>query len=218
MPSQSARGRDWLTNFADTERPPMALLLDSLQIVSPTAVNFGLKTQIESLAPELRGGTGLLVPVLSLSDIDQALQQARRRDEETGARPSPVEAATSHRTHTAWVTYHPGMPISATPGSEGPVGNLVRDLTGERPGEEPSHWLHPASDLDALRDRKCRLLVLVTDYSGSGTQVDRLLGPSYATSASGVGGRSAGSRWSSSPTRWPWTLVGLVLLPGMSIA
>ncbi|WP_456860477.1 phosphoribosyltransferase-like protein [Geodermatophilus sp. SYSU D00691] len=174
MPSQTTRGRDWLTNFADTERTPMALLLDSLQIVSPTAVNFGLKTQIESLAPELRrGGTGLLVPVLSLRDIDRALEQTRRRDEETEALPSPVEVPPSHRTHTAWGTYQPGMPISATPGSEGPVGNLVRDLTGERPGEEPSHWLHPASDVDALRDRKCRLLVLVTDYSGSGTQVTR---------------------------------------------
>ena len=70
----------------------------------------------------------------------------------------------------AYEDFHPGRSISVTPGSEGQVGNIIRDRVGERftPGAE---WIHPTATLDELRDEKVRSIVLVTDNIGSGTQV-----------------------------------------------
>lgn len=141
------------------------MLLDSLQIVDPSRVRDGIRTQIEELESDLRGGTGLLLPVLSIEDINRTLEQLARL---SGIEPSKRYVPAIH---TAWETFQPGMPILATPGSEGGIGSYVRDLTGDKPGSEPSHWLHPDTGLDRLRDRRCRLLVLLTDYSGSGKQV-----------------------------------------------
>src|SRR4051812_3264805 len=61
-PSETRRGRAWLTNFADMERPAAQLLLDSLQVASPAEVHHGLKSRIEALAPKVGGQTGVLIP------------------------------------------------------------------------------------------------------------------------------------------------------------
>lgn len=170
-PSQTARGRAWLTNFATVDQSSMALLLDSLHIADSRDVRSGLKSEIAKLEPLLDNGTGYLVPVLSIDDINRVTkEQSRLRADGSQRMPGPLETEVKH---TAWHTYHPGMPISVTPGSEGSVGSLIRDVTGDSPGKEPSQWLHPGNDLDLLRDRRCRLLVLVTDYSGSGAQAAR---------------------------------------------
>jgi hypothetical protein len=63
------------------------------------------------------------------------------------------------------------MPISATPGSEGAVGNLIRSFTGEDPDTSHDPWIHPRTPLEEVRNRRCRALVLVSDYAGSGKQV-----------------------------------------------
>jgi len=164
-PSETQRGRAWLMNFADVERPAAELLLDSLQVDNPAKVHHGLKSRIEALTPRLEGHTGVLIPVLSIDDIDRSLEEA---DPATRAARWPWLAR-----HVAYNTFHPGAPILATPGSEAAVGNLIRDLTGDRPGCEPGQWLHPATDLETLHARRCRLVVLVTDYIGSGLQVNR---------------------------------------------
>ncbi len=164
-PSETKRGRAWLTNFADVERPVARLLLDSLQVDNPATIYHGLKSSIDALVPGLKGRSGVLIPVLSTEDIDRSTEQPA-----TVAGPArwspPVR-------HVAYDTFHPGAKIPATPGSEAAVGNLIRDLTGDRPGREPGQWLHPATNLDALHARRCRLVVLVTDYSGSGQQVNQ---------------------------------------------
>jgi hypothetical protein len=170
-PSQTTRGKAWLTNFAATDRSSAALLLDSLQIVSPTDIHARIKAEINKLRPDLRNGTGILVPVQSIEDLRRSFNDHYRKQNEEYRRLSRARWILLSGQHTAWDTYVPGMPIPSTPGSEGIIGNIIRDLTGEVPGREPSHWLHPGTDLDALRDRRCRLLVLVTDYSGSGKQV-----------------------------------------------
>lgn len=164
-PSQTQRGRAWLTNFAEVERPTAQLLLDSLQIDHPGKVHSGLKSRIEALTPRLQGDTGILIPVLSVEDINR----------------SPDEADPAHRSsrraervrHVAYDTFRPGGPIAATPGSEAAVGNLIRDMTGDFPGRVSGQWLHPATDLDTLHARRCRLVVLATDYTGSGQQVNQ---------------------------------------------
>ncbi|TDV43692.1 hypothetical protein CLV71_115155 [Actinophytocola oryzae] len=117
-------------------------------------IRVGLREKIESLGSELPSGThAVLLPILSAEDIPGSNQPGHR--------------------HVAYTTFSPGDPISSTPGSEGAVGNLIRDFTGDRPGREPSMWLHPATDVYDLYRRRCRAFVLVTDYSGSGTQVQR---------------------------------------------
>jgi hypothetical protein len=164
-PSETQRGRAWLTNFADIERPAARLLLDSLQVDNPARVHHGLKSRIEALTPKLEGHTGVLIPVLSIEDIDRSAEEA-----DSATRPARWPGLVRH---VAYDTFSPGAPILATPGSEAAVGNLIRDLTGDRPGREPGAWLHPATDLDTLHARRCRLVVLVTDYTGSGQQVNR---------------------------------------------
>src|SRR5688500_14253126 len=49
-PSETARGRAWLSNFAEQDRAPAKLLLDSLQIVSPLAMQLALRAQLADLA------------------------------------------------------------------------------------------------------------------------------------------------------------------------
>lgn len=155
-PSETQRGRAWLTNFADVERPTAQLLLDSLHVANPATIHHGLKSLIDGLAPRLEGHTGVLIPVLSIEDIEKSLAKPHH----------PAR-------HVAYNTFQPGGPIPATPGSEAAVGNLIRDLTGDRPGRERGPWLHPATDIDTLRVRRCHLIALVTDYTSSGHQVNR---------------------------------------------
>lgn len=156
-PSETHRGQSWLGNFGGEERETAALLIDSLQIVDTDTMTMGLKSTLKTLQEGL-GGTALLLPVLSEEDL-------------VPLRPTDWISGPGRRPHVAWDTYAPGAPISATPGSEGLMGTVVRDVVGDDPAKPRLPWLHPASDLDMLRDQRCRALVLVTDYSGSGQQV-----------------------------------------------
>lgn len=103
----------------------------------------------------------LLVSALSIEDLGSS-----PRDRDVDRAPySPLGPV-------AYETFHPGQPISATPGSEGFVGNLLRELAGERaPADTP--WLSPQIALADLSKKRCRTIVIVTDYSGSGTQLAR---------------------------------------------
>ena len=59
-------------------------------------------------------------------------------------------------------------PFEPLPGSEGIVGNIIRDVLGYRP--KPAIASSPRT-IARLKDVKPRTIVLVEDYSGSGTQV-----------------------------------------------
>lgn len=164
-PSDTKRGRAWLTNFANIELVTARLLIDSLQVANPARVHSGLKSRLQALTAQLKDHTGVLIPVLSIEDIDRSIEKPDPPIR-PGRRPEVLS-------HIAYDTFHPGAGISATPGSEAAVGNLIRDFTGDRPGREPGQWLHPATDLGTLHARRCRMVVLVTDYTGSGQQVNR---------------------------------------------
>ncbi|MGR7001257.1 phosphoribosyltransferase-like protein [Yinghuangia aomiensis] len=56
----------------------------------------------------------------------------------------------------------------ATPGSEGLVGNIIRDVVGRRPRPERASSY---ASLGKLRQHRVRTLLLVDDYSGTGDQV-----------------------------------------------
>jgi hypothetical protein len=78
------------------------------------------------------------------------------------------------RRPVAYVDFHPGADISATPGSEAFVGMILRDLPGVARPEPGADWIAPDKSLDDLRDLRCRSIVIVTDYIGTGNRVLKL--------------------------------------------
>lgn len=65
----------------------------------------------------------------------------------------------------AFENYVPASGISSTPGSEGAVGNLVRDSVMRGA-------IGPETNIDELRSRRVRTIILVTDLVESGSQVE----------------------------------------------
>jgi hypothetical protein len=64
--------------------------------------------------------------------------------------------------------------MNITPGSEGFVGMVLRDFSGVRRSDRDAPWIRPDADLDCLRAQRCRSIVVVTDYIGSGDSVLKL--------------------------------------------
>lgn len=157
-PSETERGQAWLTNFASQDVTFARLLLDSLYIPSTDDIRQSIKTILQALEDTR---PGVLLPVQSAEDITET----RKRNE---ADPLDEEL---NRPQTAYVDFHPGSDISPTPGSEGMVGNVIRELTGSKPERHKSGWFHPRTSIETLREHRCRTFVLVTDYAGSGRQV-----------------------------------------------
>lgn len=157
LPSTTARGRRWLANFNEHDQAAARLLLDSLQVATSSEMRFKLKKAILDQTDALRDGSGVLVPVLATEDIHLPADQAIR---------------TGKNGHIAYETFAPGARISATPGSEGFIGNLVREVV-QPPSSASGRWMGPSAALEELRQRRCRTVLLVTDYAGSGRQVTR---------------------------------------------
>jgi hypothetical protein len=66
---------------------------------------------------------------------------------------------------TAFDNYLPASGVSSTPGSEGAVGNLVRDSVLR-------YAIGPNTNIEELRSRRVRTVILVTDLVESGSQVE----------------------------------------------
>jgi hypothetical protein len=152
-PSETERGRRWLKNFDPDDRPMARRLLDSVRFASTGQIVTSIRDRlIEGVSTGRIRPPVFLVPALSIEDID--------------AGPPPNLTAR----HVAFQTYAPNGPISSTPGSEGLIGRIVRDILKYRLLN--SHdIIPPTSTLEDLRAGKCRSIVLVTDYVGSGTQL-----------------------------------------------
>ena len=144
VPSQTKRGEAWLENFHRDDRETGRLLLDSIAVTPWDDVRRELRKRIVDL-----DGTAVLVPVQSMEDVK-------------------FRGVSDVAQAVAYQHFSPGDDISVTPGSEGVIGGLVRDLVRERGG---ATRLHPSVPLDELKTQKCRSLVFITDYAGSGKQV-----------------------------------------------
>lgn len=92
-----------------------------------------------------------------------------RKLNEFETKPHPGSSS-KRKLKTAYVDFDPGALLPVTPGSEAFLGSVVRDLAGVIPAHHDS-WLHPASSLQLLKDSKCRSIVLLSDYAGSGKQI-----------------------------------------------
>lgn len=147
-PSKTTRGQAWLGNFLVEDRPVAELLLDSLEFVRTSTMRPALRTRLEQLAEsgEIEQ-PAVLAAALSMEDLKLGIER-------------PVAYTESFRTLA--------VAIDATPGSEGFVGNLIRDLLRTGNG-----WLPPSTSLEELRAQRCRSIVVVTDWAGSGTQLRR---------------------------------------------
>lgn len=155
-PSETKRGRDWLTNFLPEDQGAARELIDSIMFVRQSTIRLDLLQHLNALVDDgVIQMPALLVPALSIEDINDSLGLTR---------------AMAPRYHVAYESYEVGAPISALPGSEGFIGNLVRELTRQRSAVKRG-WIAPRSSLDDVKAACCRTLVIVTDYSGSGEQL-----------------------------------------------
>ena len=145
-PSASAQGRAWLENFALKDKGAARLLIDSLRIVSEAEMRLGLLAKLEELVSALPAPM-LLLPVRSLTDFAPRSEHARI---------------------AVYRDFDPFSDLSAAPGSEAIAANIIRQVAGVR-GRNP-RILSPESRLDDLRERRCRALLFVDDYAGSGRQ------------------------------------------------
>jgi hypothetical protein len=68
----------------------------------------------------------------------------------------------------AYDQFNPGADLPPLPGSEGVISNILREFYGVR--KKTPGLLLPGSQLAALRRHRCRTILLVTDYAGTGAQ------------------------------------------------
>lgn len=145
-PSETARGQAWLGNFLPEDQALAVLLLDSVELMRTSTMRPLLLRFIECLAASGHlEQPAVIAGALSIEDL-------------------PVSATRPTAFSDGFETL--AVPLAATPGSEGFVGNLIRDVL-----QTGGNWLPPSTTLDELRELRCRSIVLVTDWAGSGTQL-----------------------------------------------
>jgi hypothetical protein len=145
-PSTSPEVQGWISNFADEDQATARLLVDSLRIVSEGNMRASLLRRLGELIDRLSGPV-LLVPVRDIADIDKRWRRNRP---------------------AVYADFPPYVDFGPKPGSEAIVANILREITGIR-GTHPS-VLSPDTPLETLRARRCRNIIFVSDYAGSGSQ------------------------------------------------
>ncbi len=149
--------KEWLENFALQDRSAAALLLDSLQYVEESTLRTGLIRLLEIDFGEER--------------IEQpAIVIAARTGRELAQFGSSLEEVLAEENSSvAFENVFPGAPFSVEAGSESLCGNIIREFR-TRHGRS-FDLLSPNSTLDDMRTKRCRSIVLVSDFAGSGDQV-----------------------------------------------
>jgi hypothetical protein len=142
-PSDTERGKAWLDNFAEDEQVAARLLLDGLDLVGQDRLRADLTTTIGRLAETLPAPIAL-VPVRDL-DTSQSYYPMHSRD----ARPQLLNS-------------------TSFPGSEAIVANLAGSLRREAENDGP---FVAAPSLRNMRAARCRTVLFIDDFSGSGDRV-----------------------------------------------
>lgn len=159
LPSETTCGQDWLSNFHPIDLPVAQALVDSLRFVTLSTLSSALKQLLERLVAE----GAITPPVLVLPE--RGLKNfGISKNEEASA--------------VAWRDFAPGDPLSVTPGSDGLVGMVYRDYARAGDGRSAVNgpWIAPDASIDDLRIACCRSIVLLTDFVGTGEQIDTLAG------------------------------------------
>jgi hypothetical protein len=142
-PSDTELGRAWLGNFTEEEQAPARLLLDGLDLVGQDRLRTDLTREIERLATTLPTPIAL-VPVRELG-LGQSYFATSTRD----AKPALLNAG-------------------SFPGSEALIANIA---TGLRRGDANEGPFVGAPSLRNMRDARCRTVLFVDDFSGSGDRI-----------------------------------------------
>lgn len=153
--SETETGRAWLSNFGAIDVPTATVLLDGLRFAGLDTLHNGLTDALERMESKGHAQQAtLLLPERNLGDFKKEFSR------------NPESAI-------AYENFMPGADLEVTPGSEGLIGGILRDFVKEGKGSE-TPWISPDADLEEIRERRCRSIMLVTDYCGSGNQVLRL--------------------------------------------
>lgn len=188
-PSDSPAGKAWLRNFttggSDFEKIGRGgdenlahLLLDSLTVTSIDKMRETLIPEIKRFISDSIGR----VLLMNLEDLDDIAADSAKWSNDF--RPlSPKERV--KRNPRAFIDFIPGLHISTTPGSEGPVGQILREsvrgvdrekfLTGpflidEKAAEEFSQF-EIFDDVQFLKSEKIQDILVLTDVISSGGQI-----------------------------------------------
>ena len=136
-PSETSLGQAWLENFAQPDVPAATMLLDGLRIVTLGTLRNGLDATLNELIHDGR------VPSPAVVLPERGLKDFQIADEHLG---QPV----------GYEHFQPGDPVSATPGSEGFVGMVLRDFPGVRQPRLGAPWIRPQATIEELRARRAR--------------------------------------------------------------
>lgn len=151
-PSETPRGTAWISQFEIDDREAAARLLDAVRFVSSGELLDGIRGELTQFLKENPGGLpAALVPVMSEEDMQ------------------PLHGKTLRSDPTVFVDFDPSQHLSGDPGSEAFVAQLIREV---RKGAEFRGQIakFPIS-AETFKLEKIRALVCVTDYVGSGRQV-----------------------------------------------
>lgn len=139
--SEHPRVAAWLKNFAVPRRDTARLIIDALELISET-----------DLRRELIAATLALLP-----DLDGPVAAFPAREV------SPGESAHAEGRAGRYQLLGPGLP-----GSEAMLANILTGVLREGGG---SAGLLGGHDLASLREHKVRTILLLDDFSGSGSQL-----------------------------------------------
>ena len=167
------RGMDWIDQFDYDDRAAARRLISGLTLVSSQEFEIGLKRLIDDEIAH-SGQPTALYAVRELDNRSRSLFEQARNTSSTGRsnESKSIDAV------------GPGSEI----GSEGRVAALITQISRSNNGMCLSH-----PNLDSMRQRKCRLVLLVDDLLGSGNRVRKFFG----------------SIWRD-PTIRSWTSLGLL--------
>lgn len=142
--TDTPRGQRWLNNFALSDRATASLLLNTVELVGQDALRDGLLDLISGLPSRLETPIAL-VPVRALASGQIYFPHGRNSK--------------------------PRLLLSQSfPGSEALIANI---LTGARRIGGGSNPFVASPSLANMRAARCRSILLVDDFSGSGDQIIR---------------------------------------------
>ncbi len=147
-------GQAWLSNFHATEAPAATLLLGRLRFVGFSSLWTGLLDLLRRLESNEQLVPFVVYPERRLDSFPM--------DPEPAANELPV----------AWMHFVPGAPIIIPAGSDAFVAMVLKEL--RELGDGAVGGIPIDAELDALRDGRCRSIVLATDIVASGEQIEEL--------------------------------------------
>lgn len=158
-PSETTCGQAWLSNFHATDVTTATLLIDSLRFLNLSE----LRTKLQQFLDAAIDSGSIPLPALVVPERSLGCFRIAWADRANAV---------------AWRDFSPGAPLSATPGSDGFVGMVLRDYVraGLPRASSDGRLISPDAEIEALRAAKCRSIVILTDYVGTGAQAEALAG------------------------------------------